>query len=67
MLPEEGNWIGAVVFGDGEFWCRDEKGFYSSMVTFESSLVVGNVFLGIDMSLVEQEVGKSITEDKKSK
>ena len=49
----------------GEFWCRDEKGGYSSMVTFENSLVVGNVFHGIDMSLVEQEVRKSTTENKK--
>ena len=64
LLLDEG-WIGAVVFGNGEFWCRDEKGGYSSMVTFENSLVVGNVFEGIDMSLVEQEVRKSTTEDKK--
>ena len=35
------------------------------MVTFENSLVVGNVFHGIDMSLVEQEVRKSTTENKK--
>ena len=35
------------------------------MVTFENSLVVGNVFHGIHMSLVEQEVRKSTTDDKK--
>lgn len=64
MLFDEG-WIGAVVFGNGEFWCRDEKGGYSSMVTFEKNLVVGNVFHGIDMSLVGQEVRKSTIEDKK--
>lgn len=64
MLFDEG-WIGAVVFGNGVFWCRDEKGGYSSMVTFENSLVVDNVFHGIDMSLVEQEVRKITTEDKK--
>lgn len=64
MLLDEG-WIGAVVFGNGEFWCRDEKGGYSSMVTFEKSLVVGNVFHGIDMSLVEQEVRRITAEDKK--
>ena len=63
MLMDEG-WIGAVVFGDGEFWCRDEKGGYSSMVNFENSLVVGNVFYGIDMSVVEQEVRKSTTDGK---
>ena len=65
MLPDEGNWIGAVVFGDGEFWCRDKKGFYSSMVTFEDGLIVGNVFQGIDMSLVEREVRRRTSEDKK--
>ena len=64
MLMDEG-WIGTVVFGDGEFWCRDEKGGYSSMVTFEDSLVVGNVFQGIDRSLVELEVRKRTNEDKK--
>ena len=64
MLIDEG-WIGAVVFGGGEFLCRDEQGGYSSMVTFENSLVVGNVFHGIDMSLVEQEVRRITTEDKK--
>lgn len=35
------------------------------MVTFDNSLVVGNVFHGIDMSLVEQEVRRSTAEDKK--
>ncbi len=35
------------------------------MGTSENSLVVGNVFHGIDMSLVEQEVRKSTTEGKK--
>ena len=38
---------------------------YSGMVTFDNSLVVGNVFHGIDMSLVEQEVRRITTEDKK--
>ena len=65
MLLDEGGWIGAVVFGDGEFWCRDEKGNYSSMVTFEDGMVVGNVFQGIDMSLVELEVRRRTSEDKK--
>ena len=64
MLLDE-DWIGAVVFGDGEFWCRDEKGCYSSMVTFEDGLIVGNVFQGIDMSLVEREVRRRTSEDKK--
>ncbi len=64
MLLDEG-WIGAVVFSDGEFWCRDEKGYYSCMVTFKNGLVVGNVFHGIDMSLVEQEVRKCTPDDKK--
>lgn len=63
MLFDEG-WIGAVVFGNGVFWCRDEKGGYSGMVTFDNSLVVGNVFHGIDMSLVEQEVRRITAEDK---
>lgn len=64
MLFDEG-WIGAVVFGNGVFWCRDEKGGYSGMPTFDNSLVVGNVFYGIDMSLVEQEVRRITAEDKK--
>lgn len=64
MLMDEG-WIGAVVYSDGEFWCRDEKGGYSSMVTFEGSLVVGNVFQGIDWSLVEREVLRRTNEEKK--
>ena len=49
MLLDEG-WIGAVVFCNGEFWCRDEKGGYSSMISFENSLVMGNVFDGIDFT-----------------
>ena len=65
MLLEEKGWIGAVVFGGGEFWCRDDKGFYSSMVTFEDGLVVGNVFQGIDRSIVEREVRKRTSDEKK--
>ena len=64
MLMDEG-WIGAVVYSDGEFWCRDDKGFYSSMVTFEDGLVVGNVFQGIDRSLVEREVRRRTGKEKK--
>ena len=65
MLIEEAGWIGAVIFGNGEFFCRDDKWGFSSMITFEDTLVVGNVFRGIDMSLVEQEVRKRTSDEKK--
>ena len=55
MLNDEGHWIGAVVFNGGSFWCLDEKGHFSSEFEWKNEQIVGNVFTGIDETLVEQE------------
>ena len=55
VMTDEGDWIGAVVFSDGHFWCLDEHGGYSWLVEWQKGMVVGNVFEGIDDALVEFE------------
>ena len=55
LMTNELDWIAAVVFGNGYFWCLDEHGGFSCYLEWEKGLVVGNVFEGIDEELVEAE------------
>ena len=55
LMTDESNWIGAVVFACGQFGCLDKRGGYSWSVEWQNGMVVGNVFEGIDETLVEFE------------
>ena len=64
-MTNEGDWVAAVVFGYGYFWCLDEDGGFSYSVEWEKGLVVGNVFEGIDVELVEAEAKRRNDEAKR--
>ena len=63
LMTNEGNWVVAVVFGNGYFWCLDEHGGFSYSVEWEKGLVVGNVFEGIDEEPVEAEAKRRNNEE----
>ncbi len=63
LMTDEGDWIGAVVFYRGHFMCLDEQGGYSWAVEWHNGMVVGNVFEGIDETLVEYEKKRSETDN----
>ena len=65
FMTNEGDWVAAVVFGYGYFWCLDEDGGFSYSVEWEKGLVVGNVFEGIDEELVEAEAKRRNDEEKR--